>query len=57
MEGARSKHQDDQRRWNNFFLGLHAEIDFGRCDYLVEEELKLAGDNNEQHAIWALLLC
>ena len=24
-------------------------------DYPVEEELKLAGDNNKPHAIWALL--
>ena len=38
-------------------VGLHAETDFGPCDYLVEEELKLAGDNNKAHAIWALLPC
>lgn len=37
-------------------LGLHAETDFGPCDYRVEEELKLAGDNNKPHAIWALLI-
>ena len=26
MEGARSYYQEDPRRWNNFTLGLHAEI-------------------------------
>ena len=26
MEGGRSWYQEDPRRWNNFTLGLHAEI-------------------------------
>ena len=26
MKGERSWYQEDPRRWNNFTLGLHAEI-------------------------------
>ena len=40
MEGGRSYYQEDPRRWNNFTLGLHAEIS-------AREKIK--------NAIWVLL--
>ena len=46
MEGARSYYQEDPRRWNNFTLGLHAEISARELFKWrrLEKELKMADD-------------
>ena len=57
MEEGRAQYQEDPRRWNNFTLGLHAEILVRMVPKyrMFEKELKMASDKNK-HKIWALLL-
>ena len=49
--------KDDPRRWNNFTLGLDAEISARELSKKrsLEKELKMA-DDKIKNAIWVLLL-
>ena len=49
--------EEDPRRWNNFTLGLHAEISAHELSKKrrLEKGLKMA-DNKIKNAIWVLLL-
>ena len=49
--------EEDHREWNNFRLGLHAEISVRVVPKYrrFQKELKMAEDKSK-HAVWALPL-